>query len=100
MAKAAKKNDVTIETPKVDDELIELLPTVATKLRGHYTLLGLRLIGTEVLLVHQWTEKAVIEMLAKMTGNPMPRLFKDLTEEGENSAYRNMKGEDVLPCRV
>ena len=97
MARAPKKENLTTDDQIAVDTSLE---SVAHKLRGHYTLMGVRLIGTEVLLVHQWTEKAVIEMLSSMGGHPMPRLFKDLTEEGHNSAYRNMEGADVLPLRV
>jgi hypothetical protein len=72
---------------------------IATILRGEYTLMALRLRG-DLLLVHQWTQKATFEMLATMAGHPVAQLNKDLTKEGEDSAYRNEKGEDVLPCRT
>lgn len=72
---------------------------VYEQLHGETTLTAYRLKGDN-LLVHQWAHKSVLEMLATMAGHPVVQLNKDLTEEGENSAYRNLRGEDVLPCRI
>jgi hypothetical protein len=68
-------------------------------LHGEVSFAAFRVSG-DVLLVHQWGQKSVLEMLAKMAGHDMPQMNKDLTEEGLASAYRNERGEDVLPCRV
>jgi hypothetical protein len=68
-------------------------------LTGDVALLPVRLKGDH-LLVHQWSEKAVIEMLSRMTGHDMPQMPKDLTREYESSHYRNTKDEHVLPCRT
>lgn len=86
------------EAKKVDEKKGDL-SDVATMLRGEYTIMGLRLSG-DALLVHQWGQKAFLEMLARMGGHPVPQMNKDLSEEGYHSAYRNAKGEDVVPCRV
>ena len=72
---------------------------IATILRGEQTVMPVRLRG-DAILVHQWGEKSILEMLSKMAGHPVAQLDKDLTAEGEASAYRNEKGQDVLPCRV
>jgi len=68
-------------------------------LSGDLALMPVRIRG-DALLVHQWSEKAVIEMLSRMTGHDMPQRPKDLTSEYESSHYRNVKDEHVLPCRT
>lgn len=73
--------------------------TALHALHGEVTAIAVRLRG-DFLLVHQWGQKSVLEMLSKMAGHPMPQLNKDLYEEGLASAYRNMREEDVLPCRI
>src|ERR1700679_1462306 len=68
-------------------------------LLGEVTVMAFRIRG-DLLLVHQWGQKSVLEMLAKMAGHPVPQLDKDLTEEGFASAYRNELDQDVIPCRI
>src|SRR5271166_3357370 len=72
---------------------------VMRTLHGEVTVMAFRLRG-DLLLVHQWGQKSIIEMLSKMAGHPCPQLDKDLSEEGLASAYRNEQDEDVLPCRI
>lgn len=95
-ATAQTKKSKTPKAPKAPKE-----PRLDTAflLRGSETFMAIRLRGDR-LFVHQWTQKAVIEMLGKMTGHDMARLDLDLEEEGKNSAYRNVEGADVIPCRV
>lgn len=91
MKKAAKpKAQKAAKATRVD---------VATALHGEYTLMALRLRG-DVLLVHQWGQKSILEMLSKMAGHPVAQLNKDLVEEGKASSYKNELGQDVLPCRI
>jgi hypothetical protein len=70
-----------------------------TILRGNVALMPVRLRGS-ALMVHRWGQKAIIEMLSKMTGADMPQLPKDLTKEYEDAAYKNLRAEHIIPCRV
>jgi hypothetical protein len=63
-------------------------------------LLVVRIVLTSPMLMHRWTQKAVVQMLSKMTGLSLPRAKKDLTNEYEASWYRNVDGNLALPCRI
>jgi hypothetical protein len=76
------------------------MPDNLEQQRGEVAMMPLRLIGTESLVVHQWGQKSVIELLSKMTGHNLVQLPKDLTKEYEQSAYRNDRDEHVMPCRI
>jgi hypothetical protein len=52
------------------------------------------------MLMHRWSYKAIVEVLAAMTGLKLPQLAKDLTKEFEESWYRNVNGACGLPCRI
>ena len=92
-AMAPTDSEAIVESPPA-----KMKDTTQT-LHGEVTVMAFRLQG-DLLLVHQWGQKAVLEMLAKMAGHPVPKLPKDLTVEGDASAYRNMLGQDVMPCRI
>lgn len=68
--------------------------------KGEYSVMPLMLVGTTPLLMHAWGQKALMEMLSKMTGHDMPQQDKDLQEDYEQAFYRNVKGANVLPCRI
>jgi len=70
------------------------------ELRKTRTRIPLRLTFTSPILMHRWGQKAVQEMLSKMTGFKMPEEHKDLTKEFEQSWYRNQNGVVGLPCRL
>ncbi len=70
------------------------------KQRSQLTRLPVRLRGETPLLMHRWSQKALLQMLGKMVGIDMPRQAKDLTKDYEASWYRNVEGELALPCRI
>src|ERR1700687_1145342 len=87
------------ERPKVDQSNAALLASEAlSEKRAHRIHLGVRLTLTAPMLMHRWSSKAIIQMVGKMTGMPMPREPKDLTKEYEASWYRNVDGDLVVPC--
>jgi hypothetical protein len=97
-AKKKASTEVTLEGQTLPATQGKMKDTMQV-LHEEVTVMAFRLRG-DLLLVHQWGQKAVLEMLAKMAGHPVPKLNKDLTVEGDASAYRNMQGEDVMPCRI
>jgi hypothetical protein len=94
-----KKTATTDQTDQLAEAPPSKMKDTTQTLHGEVTMMAFRLQG-DLLLVHQWGQKAVLEMLAKMAGHPVPKLPKDLTVEGDASAYRNMLGQDVIPCRI
>lgn len=62
--------------------------------------LAFRAVGETPLLMNRWSQKAIMQMLGKMVGQPQPRDPKDLTSEFENSYYRNEREEIAIPCRI
>jgi hypothetical protein len=62
--------------------------------------LAVRLTFTTPILMQRWTTKAIRQMLGNMVGMPQPRMSKDLTADFEDSWYRNLHGEPVIPCRI
>jgi hypothetical protein len=85
----------------VDQSNVALLATQAlSTMRSSRVLTVARLTTTSPILMHRWSQKAIVQMLSKMTGLEMPRPPKDLTEEFNASWYRNELGEVVMPCRV
>ena len=48
--------------------------------------------GTAPLIVHQWSEKAVLEMLGKMQGKKAPKVAKDPDAEFQASRYQFADG--------
>jgi hypothetical protein len=80
--------------------VIKLASEALAARRATRVMLPVRLTCETPILLHRWTEKAVRQMLGKMTGLDMPREPKDLTKEFDESWYRNIEGEPVVPCRV
>lgn len=96
---AARKKAAPAAT-NVNQTNAALLATQAlATMRSTRILLSVRLVLDPVLM-NRWTHKAITMMLSKMTGLEMPRPPKDLTEEFDNSWYRNDRGEVALPCRL
>ena len=88
-------------TIQFDQSNVSMLAAKALAERRSLTVrLALRIIGETPLLMHRWSQKALMEMLGKMTGRPVPRMSKDLTNEFEASYFRNLRGEIALPCRI
>lgn len=82
------------------ENVSELAAEALRKMRSTRVRLPLRCTLETPLLVQRWTSKAVRKMLGNMVGMPQPREDKDLTKDFEDSWYRNMKGEAVMPCRI
>lgn len=94
------KKKAAVGAVNVDQSNVALLATQAlATLRSTRVRLVVRLILDPVLM-NRWTNKAIVQMLGKMAGKELPRPPKDLTEEFNESWYRNERGEVVLPCRV
>jgi hypothetical protein len=85
----------------VDQSNVALLATEAlAKQRSNRLQLGARLWFETPVLMHRWSEKAVCEMLGRMTGLKLPREQKDVMAEFEASWYRNTDGVPAIPCRI
>lgn len=88
-------------TEKLDQATATMRATEAlAKRRQAGVQVAIRVRGKAPLLMHRWTKKAVIQMLSKMAGQPLPRGNKDLTADFEDSWYRNTKGEVAIPLRL
>ena len=95
----AKKNATT--TTNVTQSSISTLAAQALRKRDAQLLrLPVRLIGETPILMHRWSQKALLMMLGKMVGIDMPKVAKDLTNDYEQSWYRNVNGVLALPCRI
>lgn len=51
-------------------------------------------------LMNHFSNKAIIQMLAKMGGYSVPKVGKDLDQSYEDSKYFNVNDVVVIPCRV
>jgi hypothetical protein len=97
MAFGRKKSTVTNFT----QQDVSMMATKAlAERRANVVRLALRLTGATPLLMHRWSQKAIIEMVGKMVGQPVPRPPKDLTQEYEDSWFRNTDGQLAIPCRI
>jgi hypothetical protein len=89
------------DTSGVTQDNVFMLATQAlAQQRSTRIRLPMRMTFTAPILMHRWTDKAIIQMLGKMVGADVPRGKKDLTKEFESSWYRNVRGEPALPCRI
>jgi hypothetical protein len=96
----AARKKAAAPAANVNQQNVALLATQAlATMRSTRMLLVVRLV-LDPLLMNRWTHKAVVMMLSKMTGLEMPRPPKDLTDEFNDSWYRNDRGEVVLQCRL
>lgn len=87
--------------PQVNQSNVAMLASTAlAERRRLHVQLGVRLVTTAGILMHRWTQKAIIQMVSKMVGMDMPRESKDLTAEFEASWYRNTEKKLVIPCRI
>lgn len=90
-----------VETTSVDQTSVPMLAAKAlAKNRNSRVRMALRLHGETPILMHRWSQKAILQMLGKMVGQVQVRDAKDLTKEYEASYFRNEKQEIVIPCRV
>lgn len=94
--KRAPASAVKIDQTNVAQLALEALRSKrATNVR-----LAVRLRFNSPIMMHCWSQKAVIMMLGNMTGDKQARPPKDLTEEFQASIYRNVRDEIVIPTRV
>lgn len=91
-----KKKDTTVYD---QNDVISLATAALRKRRETMLKLPLRIRGVSPLLMHRWGQKSLCQMLAKMVGIELPREFKDLTKDYEESRYFNERGDLVVPCR-
>jgi hypothetical protein len=97
----ARKNSSTTALALVTQGNVAQTATEALqKARMSQIQLAVRLTCDSPILMHRWTQKAITQMLGKMTGRELPRPPKDLTEECNNAWYRNTKGVPAVPCRI
>lgn len=71
--------------------------TVAQLTRLESETITLTVKGTAPLIVHNWSEKAKAEMLAKQMGKKAPKEFKDPQAQYESSLYRLPDGTPGFP---
>lgn len=90
----------TASTEVTQDNVFMLASQALAQQRSTRIRLPLRMTFTAPILMHRWTDKAVMQMLGKMVGAEIPRPKKDLTNEFDASWYRNMRGVPALPCRI
>lgn len=96
-AKAASKKQVQ----SVEQGKVSLLATQALqKMRTSLLQLPVRIHGETPLLMHRWSQKALLQMLGKMVGIDLPRQPKDLTDDFNESWYRNTNDVLAIPCRI
>jgi len=90
-----------VTNQNVNQDNVSMLASKAlAEKRATVVRVAFRLRGTSSMLQHRWTSKAFIQMLGKMTGQPVPREAKDITAEYQDSWFRNTKGQLVIPCRL
>ena len=94
-----KKEPVILKQPAQED-LFQLASEALRKTRGTRLRLPVEIAFTSPILMQRWTTKAVRKMLGKMVGMEVVQSFKDLTEDYEDSWYRNDQGAPALPCRI
>jgi hypothetical protein len=85
---------------QTQDNITTLASDALSKQRNTRIRLALRLEGEVGAMFHRWGSKAVIQLLANATGHEQARGKKDLTEQYEDSWYRNVKQQPAIPCRV
>jgi hypothetical protein len=100
MAFARKKKTDTALVLVTQGNVAQTAAEALQKARATQIQLALRLTADSPILMHRWTQKAITQMLGKMTGRQLPRPPKDLTEECDNAWYRNTKGQPAIPCRI
>jgi hypothetical protein len=98
MAFGRKKSTTDVKFDQ--SNVFQLASRALAQRRSTFVRLALRITATGPILMHRWAPKAILQMVGKMVGQPMPRVDKDLTEEYEDSYYRNEAGLVVLPCRI
>jgi hypothetical protein len=95
-----RKKKVASEV-QIDQGNVAMLATEAlARARSMQVALLVRLTFTAPVLMHRWSNKALEQMLGKMTGHTVLRTEKDLTEDFNNSWYRNENGVPAMPCRI
>ncbi len=82
------------------DNVATLAADALKRVRSSKVQLVVKLVTDAPILMSRWTTKALTEMLGKMTGHEMPRGDKNLTEEYQDSWYRNENGDLALPLRI
>lgn len=97
---ARKKKPDTALVLVTQSNVAQTAAEALAKARATQIQLAVRITFDSPVLMHRWTQKAITQMLGKMTGREQPRPPKDLTEECDNSWYRNTKGEPAIPCRI
>jgi hypothetical protein len=94
------RKKVTGETNYDQTNISTLAADALKKRRNVRVRLAVRLTFDTPILMQRWTTKSVRQMLGNMVGMPQPRMSKNLTQDYEDSWYRNVKGEPIIPCRI
>jgi len=85
---------------QTQDNIVTLASDALAKQRNTRIRLAIRLEGQVGAMFHRWGSKAVIQLLSTATGHDQVRGKKDLTEQYQDSWYRNVKQQPAIPCRV
>lgn len=89
------------QTASFNQSNVSMLASEAlAKARSTQVQLAVRLTGETPLLMHRWSQKAIIEMVGKMVGQPQPRGSKNITDDYNQSYYRNLDSVVAMPCRI
>jgi hypothetical protein len=95
------KKKATSSGPVVNQDNVFILASQAlAKQRSTRLRLAVLVTITSPGLMHRWGQKAVLQMVGNMVGHKIPKTDKDLTAEYEESWYRNVDEQPVVPCRV
>jgi len=87
--------------PKVTQENASSLALAALQeARSARVTIGVRCVLDTPMLCHAWSTKALLQIIGKMTGHDVERVKKDIMDEYEASASRNVNGQLVVPCRT
>jgi hypothetical protein len=90
----------TIDSSLNQDNVALRATEALEKVRSSRLLLGVRIVFVTPVLMHRWSQKAIVQMLGKMAGQEMPRPPKDVTADFNESWYRNTEGKLAMPCRL
>jgi hypothetical protein len=87
--------------PVLEQSEVALLASEAlAKMRSQRVLLPVRLTFETEVLTHRWSQKVITKMLGSMTGAVEARTPKDLTEDFEQSWYRDINENPCIPTRL
>jgi hypothetical protein len=87
--------------PVLEQSQVALMASEAlAKMRSQRVFLPVRLTFETPILTHRWSQKVIVKMLGSMTGAEQARTPKDLTNDFEESWYRDINDVPCIPTRL